>query len=96
VRAEGAVFGLALLVQKASLGLAAAALGEVLAAIGYHANLTQSPETLAALRTIMIAVPAALAAAAAGAIAFYPVSRHVHDRILTALASRQADASTRE
>jgi GPH family glycoside/pentoside/hexuronide:cation symporter len=88
VRAEGAVFGLALLVQKASLGLAAAALGEVLSAIGYHANLTQSPETLAALRTTMIAVPAALTAAAAGAIAFYPVSRQVHDRILTALASR--------
>lgn len=36
IRAEGAVFGLAAFMQKASLGLAAAALGEILSTIGYH------------------------------------------------------------
>jgi GPH family glycoside/pentoside/hexuronide:cation symporter len=90
VRAEGAIFGLVSLIQKASLGLAAAALGEVLSAIGYRANAVQSPVTLAAMRTIMIGLPALLLVAAAAAIAFYPLDQKTHGRIVRVLERRRA------
>lgn len=90
VRAEGVIFGLASLVQKASLGLAAAALGETLSKIGYHANVTQAPETLVALRTVMIGIPALFAVAAGAVINFYPITGRIHDGIVEALRHRRA------
>jgi glycoside/pentoside/hexuronide:cation symporter, GPH family len=92
VRAEGAVFGLVSLVQKAGLGLAAAALGQALAAIGYQANMDQRPETLAAMRTLMILAPGLLALLTGLVIAFYPLDGRLHGRITRALAWRAARA----
>lgn len=93
VRAEGAVFGFVSLIQKAGLGLAAAALGEALAAIGYRANVAQTPETLAAMRVVMIGLPALCTVLAAAAIAFYPLDARTHGRIVRGLARRRARAA---
>lgn len=92
-RAEGAVFGLVSLIQKASLGLAAAALGEALSWIGYRANLVQTPATLASMRFLMIVLPAVFAAGAAAVIAFYPLDQRTHRRIVRVLGRRPRQAN---
>ncbi len=94
VRAEGALFGVVSFLQKASLGLAAGMLGESLSAIGYQPNATQTPETIEALRTIMIAVPAAVTVVMAAAIAFYPLDGKAHARLVEDLAARKATEAT--
>ena len=93
VRAEGAVFGLVAFIQKGALGLAAAGVGEVLSTIGYRANVAQSPETLADMRVVMIAVPAAIGVVAASVIAFYPLSGRVHGRMLRIIERRRRRAA---
>ena len=90
IRAEGAIFGLVSLIQKAGLGLAAAVLGELLAAIGYRANTAQTPETLAAMKTIMVGAPALIGIVVAGVISFYPLDRKLHDRLVRALHRRNS------
>jgi glycoside/pentoside/hexuronide:cation symporter, GPH family len=89
VRSEGAIFGLVSLIQKAGLGLAAAALGELLALAGYQANVAQTQETLIALKQIMVLAPAVLACAVAAVIAFYPLDARKHDRLVRALTRRK-------
>lgn len=93
VRAEGAVFGFVSLVQKASLGLAAGLLGEVLSVIGYTANAVQTPETLESLRVVMLAVPALFTALAAISVLFYPLDARTHGRLVRILTRRRARAS---
>lgn len=93
VRAEGAVFGFVSLVQKASLGLAAGLLGEVLSAIGYTANAVQTPETLESLRVVMLGVPALFTALAAISVLFYPLDARTHGRLVTILQRRRARAA---
>ena len=97
VRAEGAVFGLVSLLQKAGLGLAAAGLGELLTVIGYRPNLPQTADTLASMRIIMIAAPALLSVTAALAIAFYKIDHRQHGRIVRSLNRRRdrAEAAAR-
>jgi GPH family glycoside/pentoside/hexuronide:cation symporter len=92
VRAEGMIFGLVSFIQKAALGLAVGLLGEVLAAIGYVANRPQGPETLANLRLMMLVAPLGFALAAASFVAFYPLDRARHARIVKALSWRKARA----
>lgn len=89
VRSEGAVFGIVSLIQKASLGLAAAALGQMLEAAGYTANTAQSPDTLWRIKAIMVILPALCATAAAIAIAFYPLGPSLHARLVRALDRRR-------
>jgi glycoside/pentoside/hexuronide:cation symporter, GPH family len=89
VRSKGAIFGLVSLIQKAGLGLAAAALGELLARAGYRANVAQSRETLVALKQIMVLAPALLACAVGAVIAFYPLDARKHDRPVLALTRRR-------
>jgi GPH family glycoside/pentoside/hexuronide:cation symporter len=90
VRAEGAVFGLVSLVQKASLGLAAGVLGELLDGVGYRANQPQTLETLAGMKVIMIALPAVFALAAIVCIAFYRLDQRTHGRMVRVLDRRRA------
>lgn len=90
VRSEGGIFGIVTLIQKAALGLAAAALGELLGTIGYVANQAQSAEILWDMKAIMIIGPACFATAAAVAIAFYPISPKLHRRLVRGLEWRQA------
>lgn len=89
VRAEGAVFGVVVLVQKAALGLAAAALGELLEAAGYRANQPQTAETLASMKLILLALPFAFTLATLIVIAFYPIDHQLHRRLTRALAWRR-------
>jgi glycoside/pentoside/hexuronide:cation symporter, GPH family len=88
-RSEGGIFGIVTLIQKAALGLAAAALGELLGAIGYVANQTQSAETLWNMKAIMIIGPACLATATAVVIGFYPLSAQLHARLVRVLERRR-------
>jgi glycoside/pentoside/hexuronide:cation symporter, GPH family len=91
-RAEGAVFGFVSLVQKASLGLAAGALGEALTMIGYRANAAQTPETLAQMKAVMLGVPALFYAAGALIILFYPLDARTHGRLVRILQRRRGKA----
>jgi glycoside/pentoside/hexuronide:cation symporter, GPH family len=93
IRSEGAIFGFVSLIQKGALGLAAAALGELLESIGYVANQVQTPETLAGLKIIMLFVPACFAASAALAISFYPITPQLHERLRRAITWRQRAAA---
>jgi GPH family glycoside/pentoside/hexuronide:cation symporter len=82
VRAEAFIFGLALLFQKVSLGLGAGLFGVALEFIGYRANQIQSPATLHGLKTIMVALPLFGVAICALAMAFNPLKRGMHERIV--------------
>jgi GPH family glycoside/pentoside/hexuronide:cation symporter len=88
-RGEGAVFGFVSFVQKAALGLAAGALGEVLTLIGYQANAAQTPETLSAMKMTMLAVPALFYVGAAAFILFYPLDAQTHGRLVKILQRRR-------
>jgi GPH family glycoside/pentoside/hexuronide:cation symporter len=85
VRSEGGIFGIVSLIQKASLGFAAAALGEMLQWIGYRANVEQSAATIEGMRVVMIAIPAVLATSAAAIISAYPVGPTLHARLVRVL-----------
>ena len=89
IRAEGATFGFVSFVQKASLGFAAGLLGEVLSVIGYTANMAQTPETLASLKIVMLAVPTLFASLAAVTILFYSLDTKLHGRLVRALRWRR-------
>jgi GPH family glycoside/pentoside/hexuronide:cation symporter len=90
IRSEGGIFGIVSLIQKASLGLAAAGLGEVLELVGYRANEVQSAATIDGMRLVMIAGPACLAAAAALTISLYPIGPELHTRLVRALVWKRA------
>lgn len=91
-RGEGAVFGFVSFVQKASLGLAAGALGETLDAIGYIAGRVQSAETMAAMKALMLGVPTLFYIGAAALIAFYPLDAVTHGRLVRVLERRRERA----
>ncbi len=94
IRAEGAAFGFVSFVQKASLGFAAGLLGEVLTVIGYTPNMAQTPETLANLKIVMLAVPALFAGLATVTILFYSLDATRHGRLVRALRWRRARRNT--
>ena len=89
IRSEGAIFGFVSLIQKGALGLAAAMLGELLSAIGYRANQSQTAETLEMMRLIMILGAGSLAVIAAFSISFYPIDRRMHARLQNGIAVRK-------
>ena len=89
VRAEAVVFGLALLFQKISLGLGAGLFGLALGLVGYHANQVQTPATLHGLKTIMVALPLLGVCVCALAMAFNPLRRGTHERIVDDLLARE-------
>jgi GPH family glycoside/pentoside/hexuronide:cation symporter len=94
VRAEGMVFGMALLFQKIALGLGAGLFGLALDAVGYRANVAQSPQTLHGLRLIMVALPLLGVAVCALAMAFNPLRRGVHETIVANLTKLDATGRT--
>lgn len=73
IRVEGTVFGLAALLQRVAIGLATVLLGLVLGQAGYVANVTQTPETLAAMRGLVVLVPLGCFLLSGLAMAFSPL-----------------------
>lgn len=88
-RTEGAIFGFIALSQKVALGLGTGLIGVLLDVIGYHANVAQTPETLDGLVRLYTLAPAALFAAAAAIIFFYPIDRATHERLVREISARR-------
>lgn len=85
VRAEGAVFGAAAMLQRVAIGIATAILGTGLDQAGYVANAQQSAATLAALRWTIVLVPLAFLLLSCLLMWRNPLDRGVHARLVRAL-----------
>lgn len=72
---EGAVFGMAALLQRIAIGLATAILGWSFASAGYVPNVRQSAQTLASMRGTVALVPFAFLALSCIAMALNPLGR---------------------
>jgi GPH family glycoside/pentoside/hexuronide:cation symporter len=92
IRTESLVFGLLVLGQKAALGLGAGFLGIALTHVGYVPNAPQSPETLAGIKAMMFWIPLVGGLTSAVLIAFYPITRASHEKMVAEIAARSADA----
>lgn len=90
IRAESFVFGFGQFCLKMALGAAAGIFGVLLDTVGYVANETQSADTLAGMKTIMIILPMAGLLTGIAAMLLHPLKRGVHESIVEQLAERQA------
>ncbi len=82
LRVEGAVFGLASLLQRVAIGIATAALGLGFGASGYVANVAQSAGTLTGMRLTIALVPLGFFALSCLLMLFNPLGKGAHDRIV--------------
>lgn len=89
VRDESIFFGLFQFSQKAASGLGVGAVGMILQAIGYVANVEQAPETIAGLRVTSFLLPAMGVAVAALIVQFYPMKGDRHEQIVALLKDRE-------
>lgn len=87
-RLEGAVFGLAALLQRTAIGMATGLFGLTLGVIGYEANLRQSAETMEGLRLAIAFVPLACVALSIALMMANPLRRRAHAQIVAELAQR--------
>lgn len=92
VHVEGAVFGVAALLQRIAIGVAIAILGWNFASAGYVANVEQSESTLAAMRRTVALVPLLFLGLSCAAMLRNPLGKGVHRRILSDL-DRRAKAA---
>ncbi|WP_423606440.1 MFS transporter [Sphingomonas sp. MS122] len=82
LRVEGAVFGMAALLQRVAIGMATAILGLGFERAGYVANVAQSDSTLSAMRLTIALVPLAFLALSCVLMAMNPLGRGAHARIV--------------
>jgi len=75
VHVEGAVFGVAALLQRIAIGIATAILGWGFASAGYVANASQSTATLAGMRATVAVVPLVFFALSCVAMLLNPLGR---------------------
>jgi sugar (glycoside-pentoside-hexuronide) transporter len=75
VHVEGAVFGVAALLQRIAIGIATAILGWSFASAGYVANVQQSAATLAGMRATVALVPLGFLALSCAAMVLNPLGR---------------------
>jgi sugar (glycoside-pentoside-hexuronide) transporter len=75
VHVEGAVFGVAALLQRIAIGIATAILGWSFASAGYVANVQQSAATLAGMRATVALVPLGFLALSCAAMFLNPLGR---------------------
>jgi len=87
---EGAVFGVAALLQRIGIGIATLILGWTFASAGYVANVQQSADVLATMRHTVALVPMLFLALSAVAMLFSPFRRGTHNRIVRELAGEAA------
>ncbi|UYY57074.1 MFS transporter [Sphingomonas sp. S2-65] len=88
-RLEGAVFGLAALLQRSAIGAATGLFGLTLGMIGYEANLRQSAEALEGLRLAIAFVPLTCVALSIALMMASPLRRQAHAEIVAELAQRR-------
>ena len=72
---EGAVFGMAALLQRIAIGIATAILGWGFASAGYVANVRQSADTLERMHETVALAPLLFLALSCVAMAFNPLGR---------------------
>jgi GPH family glycoside/pentoside/hexuronide:cation symporter len=72
---EGAVFGVAALLQRIAIGMATAILGWSFASAGYVANVQQSADTLRGMRATIVVVPVIFLALSCVAMLSNPLGR---------------------
>ena len=87
---EGAVFGVAALLQRIGIGIATAILGWTFASAGYVANIQQSADMLATMRNTVAFVPMFFLTLSGVAMLFSPFRRGTHNRIVRELAGEAA------
>src|SRR5262249_52468614 len=75
VHVEGAVFGVAALLQRVAIGIATAILGWSYWSAGYVANVRQSPATLDAMRATIAMVPLVFLGLSCVAMLMNPLGR---------------------
>lgn len=92
-RAEGAIMGLTLFSQKVALGAGTGLIGILLDVIGYVPNRPQTSDTLNGMLVLYTVVPMILFVAAAAIIAFYPIDRRTHERIVRIVERRRGRGS---
>lgn len=82
LRVEGAVFGMAALLQRVAIGIATAIIGIGFERAGYVANVDQSAATLTAMRLTIALVPLGFLALSCLLMALNPLGRGEHARIV--------------
>ncbi|PVX31007.1 hypothetical protein DD559_18090 [Sphingomonas pokkalii] len=82
LRVEGAVFGMAALLQRVAIGAATLILGFGFGSAGYVANAEQQTATLATMRWTIVVAPLGFFLLSCLAMAFNPLGRGAHARIL--------------
>jgi GPH family glycoside/pentoside/hexuronide:cation symporter len=90
VHVEGAVFGLAALLQRIAIGIAIAILGWSFVSAGYVANVEQNPSTLAAMRWTVALWPLLFLIVSCAAMWWNPLGKGTHRRIVRELESAAA------
>ncbi|HVT35008.1 MAG TPA: MFS transporter [Nevskiaceae bacterium] len=89
IRTESLVFGLAILGQKAALGLGAGLLGILLGHAGYVADVPQSPATLDAIKQMMFWIPLAGGVLSLALIWLCPLTLASHAQMVKEIAQRK-------
>ena len=74
---EGAVFGVAALLQRVAIGIATAILGWSFASAGYVPNVQQSADTLSGMRATIVVVPVIFLGLSCLAMLWNPLGRQV-------------------
>ena len=93
IHVEGAVFGVAALLQRIAIGAATAILGWSFASAGYVANVEQSESTLTAMRLTVALVPLLFLGLSCAAMLYNPLGKGVHRRIVSDLETRARAAA---
>lgn len=82
-RQEGVVFGAISFANKFAAGIATGGLGVALATIGFVSDQAQGPATLDGMRVVGLLLPATAFLISALLMTRYPLSRQVHEEILS-------------
>jgi GPH family glycoside/pentoside/hexuronide:cation symporter len=92
IRAEGFVFGLMTLIQKAALGASSAFVGVYLGWVGYVPNVAQLESTRAGLTYLLSVVPACALLASCVVMWFYRLNAQTHARLVREIEERNRTA----
>jgi GPH family glycoside/pentoside/hexuronide:cation symporter len=88
IRAEGFVFGLMTLIQKAALGASSAFVGLYLGWVGYVPNVAQAESTRDGLKYLLSVVPACGLLASCAVLLFYRLNAQTHAQLVRDIEAR--------